>query len=54
MSSGHKWDSFDQLVTWATWEVLQGLTKGEPLRTLVFRILNAARMAQFKGDSDAH
>lgn len=48
MSDNHKWDSFDALVTWATWEVLSGITKGEPLRSLIFKVLNAARMAQFK------
>jgi hypothetical protein len=48
MNDRHKWDSFDALVTWATWEVIQGLTKGEPLKSLVFRILHAARTAEFK------
>lgn len=47
-TKGHEWEDFQALVTWATWEVLEGLTKGEPLRSLVFRILNAARTAEFK------
>lgn len=48
MSDGHKWDDFQALVTWATWEIMQGLTKGEALRSLVFRVLAAARQAEFK------
>lgn len=48
MSDEHKWDDFQGLVTWATWEVVKGITKGEELRSVVFRILNVARMAQFK------
>jgi hypothetical protein len=48
MNDAHKWDDYQALVTWATWEIMQALTKGEPLRSVVFRILNAARMAQFK------
>jgi hypothetical protein len=48
MSEEHKWDDFQALVTWATWEIMQGLTKGEPLRSLVFRVLSAARTAQFR------
>lgn len=48
MADDHKWDDFQSLVTWATWEVLSGLTRGEPLRSLVFKVLSAARTAQFK------
>jgi hypothetical protein len=44
----NKWDDFQSLVTWATWEIMQGITKGEPLRSLVFRVLAAARIAEFK------
>jgi hypothetical protein len=51
----HRWDSFDHLVTHATWRVLEGLTKGEPLRSLMFSVLATARDAKFKdADGVAH
>jgi hypothetical protein len=43
-----EWDDFDALVTWATWELMLALTKGEPLKSVVFRILSATRCAKFK------
>lgn len=48
----HEWKSFDELVTWATWRILEGLTKGTPLRSLVFTVLAAAREAKFKDQSN--
>jgi hypothetical protein len=38
-----KENEFQELVTWATWRMMEGLTQGTPLRELVFQILVAAR-----------
>lgn len=35
--------TFDELVTWATWELISNLTKGEPLRATMYRILSVVR-----------
>ncbi len=43
-----KWDDFSELVTWATWKVIKGITSGEDLRSVLFNILRVAREAQFK------
>jgi hypothetical protein len=40
---------FDDLVTWATWHVVSGITKGQPLRTLIFDVLEVARRTTFAG-----
>ena len=33
---------FNELVTWATWEIVQGITSGKPLRSVVFGVLSAS------------
>ena len=33
---------FNELVTWATWQAMEGITKGEPLRRVMFGILSGA------------
>ncbi len=33
---------FNALVTWATWEVIQGITKGQPLRSIMYGVLQDA------------
>lgn len=45
-----EWDSFDELVTWATWCILEGITKGLSLRSIVFEVVSVTRLAKFKGD----
>ena len=35
--------TFDELCKWAAWEVAQGLLKGEPLRSVMFCVLQTAR-----------
>ena len=35
--------NFQELVSWATWQVIEGMTKGEPLRSIMISILNYAR-----------
>lgn len=34
--------NFDELVTWATWRVVEGITKGEPLRSVMYSVLMGA------------
>ncbi len=43
-----KWDNWEELVTWATWTVIEYLTHGKPLRSAIFTVLDVARRAQFK------
>jgi len=38
--------TFNELVSWATWHVLEGLTKGTPLRSLIHDVLSLARSWQ--------
>ena len=35
--------TFDQLVTFVTWMIIEGITTGEPLRVVVYRALSLAR-----------
>lgn len=35
-------NTFDDLVTWATWHVIEGLTRGTPMRSLMHGVLMAA------------
>lgn len=35
-------DTFDKLVTWATWQVIEGFTRGEKLRSIVYGITQYA------------
>lgn len=35
-------NTFDDLVTWATWHVIEGLTRGTPLRSLIHGVLMTA------------
>jgi len=35
--------TFDELVSWATWEIIESITKGKPLRSTVWGILEVAR-----------
>lgn len=39
----NKQDTFQELVSWATWFIIEGITKGDPLRGLVFHVLEVAR-----------
>jgi len=41
MADGPK--DFRELVTWATWHVIAGITKGEPLHSLMFAVIEYAR-----------
>ena len=34
--------TFDELVTWACWEVMASFTKGENLRASMYRVLQSA------------
>lgn len=47
--------NFNELVTWATWEVIEGLTKGEPLRQVMYKALWASLQisAEWKNKTDA-
>jgi len=38
--------TFQDLVSWATWHVIEGLTKGEALRSLIFHVVDMARRWQ--------
>jgi hypothetical protein len=40
--------TFDELVTWATWEIITAFTSGNPLRQTVYGILMAARNLEKK------
>lgn len=42
------WENFNALVDWAAWHVVQGLLRGTPLRSLIWDVVNGARMATFK------
>jgi hypothetical protein len=35
--------NFNDLVTHCTWQVIEGLIEGEPLRSMMFRLLDYAR-----------
>ena len=35
--------TFDDLVSWATWRVIEGITKGESLYSIMFGIVDYAR-----------
>ncbi len=47
MSEEHKWDDWNALLTWATWEVIHR-APGKPLRETMHTILDVARRAEFK------
>lgn len=34
--------TFNNLVTWATWEVIAGITKGDKLETTMWAVVNTA------------
>ena len=34
--------NFKELVTWATWQVIQGLTRGDALHTVMHQVLDVA------------
>lgn len=36
--------NFNDLVTWATWQVMEGIAKGEPLRSVMFQLISAIRL----------
>ena len=36
-----KW-TFDELVEWATWAVIHGITRGQELRAVVFRVIDTS------------
>lgn len=48
MSEEHKWDDWNALLTWATWEVMSSITRGKPLCETMHTILDVARRAEFK------
>ena len=33
---------FNELVAWATWQVIEGMTQGQPLRSVMHGVLNGA------------
>lgn len=35
--------TFEELVSWATWEIVEAITKGKPLRSVVWGILEVSR-----------
>ncbi len=41
---------FNELVTWATWQVIESMTKGQPLRAAMHQVLQGAIniMAEWK------
>lgn len=41
---------FNELVSWATWQVIEGMTKGQPLRSVMHGVLQGALniMAEWK------
>ena len=41
---------FNELVSWATWQVIEGMTKGAPLRSVMHGVLQGALniMAEWK------
>jgi len=43
-----EWDSFDDLLTWACWHLMESFTRGTALRSAMHHILNVARRAKFK------
>lgn len=45
---GNEWKSFDELVTWAVWEVISQITKGQPLHRTMHSIVQVVRLAKFK------
>lgn len=38
----NKPSDFNELVTWATWQVIEGITKGTPVRDVVSCVLQRA------------
>lgn len=40
MNTGPK--NFEELVSWATWQVIEGLTQGKPLRSTMFSVLQVS------------
>lgn len=47
----HQWDSWDALLTWATWEVITSITRGKPLRETMHSIVFVVRQAKFKDEA---
>lgn len=43
MKDANEMKDFNDLVSWATWHVLEGLTQGQPLRSLIFSVIEYAR-----------
>lgn len=35
--------TFDELVKWACWVIVEGMTQGKPLRSSVYSVLDVAR-----------
>lgn len=50
----HDWDSFDELLTWACWYLMESITRGEPLRRSMHHLLDVARRAKFKPRPTGH
>ena len=40
--------TFQELVDWATWEIVQAIVKGQSLRSAVFTVIEVARRAKLK------
>jgi hypothetical protein len=38
--------TFDELVTWAAWQIIEGITAGKPIRQVIYSILMVARQAK--------
>lgn len=43
-----EWASFAELVTWASWSVIKGITSGEPIERVMHHIIRVVREAKFK------
>jgi hypothetical protein len=35
--------TYDELVTWATWQVIEGIATGKSLRSVLYSVLEAVR-----------
>lgn len=43
-----EWESWDELLTWACWHVMDAITRGRALRSAVNDVLTVTRSAKFK------
>ncbi len=47
--SDNSFKTFDELVTWATWQIVEAITTGKPLRAAVYAVLMVARNTKIGG-----